>query len=97
MTAEISRIKAEQVAFTDQVDRTMVRSPVDGIVQKLFVNTVGGVIKPGADLIEIVPTDERLSLEIKIPSPIKFPSACFRGFSIFLIDCFEIILLDFPK
>ena len=73
VTAEILRLKAQQVAFSDQVDRTMVKSPVDGIVQKLFVNTVGGVIKPGADLVEIVPTDERLYLEIKIkPSDIAF-------------------------
>lgn len=73
VTAEISRLKTEQVSLTDQVQRTMVTSPVDGIVQKLFVNTVGGVIKPGADLVEIVPTDKRLYLEIKIkPSDIAF-------------------------
>lgn len=73
VTAEISRLKTQQVALSDQVDRTMVKSPVDGIVQTLFVNTVGGVIKPGADLIEIVPTDKRLSLDIKIkPSDIAF-------------------------
>ncbi len=73
VTAEISRLKTEQIALEDQVDRTMVKSPVDGIVQKLFVNTVGGVIQPGADLVEIVPTDKRLSLEIKIkPSDIAF-------------------------
>lgn len=73
VTAEISRLKTDQVALSDQVERTMVKSPVDGIVQKLFVNTVGGVIQPGANLVEIVPTDERLSLEIKIkPSDIAF-------------------------
>ncbi len=73
VTAEISRLKTQQIAFTDQVSRTVVRSPVDGIVQKLFVNTIGGVIKPGADLIEIVPTDKKLFLEIKIkPKDIAF-------------------------
>jgi adhesin transport system membrane fusion protein len=73
VTAEISRLKTQQVALSDQVDRTMVKSPVDGIIQKLYVNTVGGVIKPGADLVEIVPTDKRLYLEIKIkPSDIAF-------------------------
>ena len=73
VTAELSRLKTQQVAFSDQVDRTMVKSPVTGIVQKLFVNTVGGVIKPGADLVEIVPTNEKLFLEIKIkPSDIAF-------------------------
>ena len=73
VTAEISRLETQQVAFSDQVDRTMVKSPVDGIVQKLFVHTVGGVVKPGEDLVEIVPTDKRLYLEIKIkPSDIAF-------------------------
>jgi len=73
VTAEISRLQTQQIAFSDQVSRTMVKSPVDGIVQKLFVHTVGGVIKPGADLVEIVPTNKKLFLEIKIkPSDIAF-------------------------
>ena len=66
VTAEIARLKTQQIAFNDQVKRTKVTSPVDGIIQKLFVNTVGGVIKPGADLVEIVPTNKKLYLEIKI-------------------------------
>ncbi len=73
VTAEMSRLETQQVAFSDQVNRTMVKSPVDGIVQKLFVNTIGGVIKPGADLVEIVPTSKKLYLEVKIkPSDIAF-------------------------
>ncbi|MDQ7042792.1 MAG: HlyD family type I secretion periplasmic adaptor subunit [Sulfurimonas sp.] len=73
ITAELNRLSQQQVAFSDQVDRTMVKSPVDGIVQKLFVNTIGGVVKPGADLVEIVPTGKKLYLEIKIkPKDIAF-------------------------
>ena len=73
VTAEISRLQTQQIAFSDQVSRTMVKSPVDGIIQKLFVHTVGGVVKPGADLVEIVPTNKKLFLEIKIkPSDIAF-------------------------
>lgn len=73
VVAEISRLKTQQIAYSDQVERTMVKSPVDGIVQKLFINTVGGVVKPGADLLEIVPTNKKLFLEIKIkPSDIAF-------------------------
>jgi len=73
VTAEISRLQAQQIAFSDQVSRTMVKSPVDGIVQKLFVHTIGGVVKPGADLVEIVPTNKKLYLEIKIkPNDIAF-------------------------
>ncbi len=73
VSAEMSRLQMQQVAFSDSVDRTMVKSPVEGIVQKLFVHTVGGVIKPGGDLVEIVPTSTKLYLEIKIkPSDIAF-------------------------
>ncbi|WP_345980702.1 HlyD family type I secretion periplasmic adaptor subunit [Sulfurimonas sp. HSL3-2] len=73
VTSDYESLNAEQVALTDQVNRTLVRSPVNGIVQKLFVNTVGGVIKPGEDLVEIVPTSEKLYLEVKIkPTDIAF-------------------------
>ena len=73
ISSEMSRLKAQQIQFKDKVDRTMVKSPVNGIVQKLFVHTVGGVIQPGADLVEIVPTNKQLYLEIKIkPSDIAF-------------------------
>ena len=73
VTAEMAILKAQQIEFTDKVARTMVKSPVNGIVQKLFIHTVGGVVKPGADLVEIVPTNDELYLEIKIkPSDIAF-------------------------
>jgi len=73
VTAELSRLQTQQIEFSDKVSRTMVKSPVDGIIQKLYVNTVGGVIKPGADLVEVVPTNEKLYLEIKIkPKDIAF-------------------------
>ena len=73
VTAEISRLQTQQIAFSDQVSRTVVKSPVNGIIQKLLVNTIGGVVKPGADLVEIVPTSKKLYLEVKIkPSDIAF-------------------------
>lgn len=73
VTAELSRLKTQQMEYADQVERTVVKSPVDGIVQKLYVNTIGGVIKPGADLVEIVPTNKKLYLEVKIkPSDIAY-------------------------
>jgi len=73
VSAELDRLKSQQVALNDQVKRTVVRSPVDGIVQKLYVNTIGGVVKPGADLVEIVPTNKKLFVEIKIkPKDIAF-------------------------
>ncbi len=71
--AELRGLRANSTAFEDQVTRTLVRSPMKGIVQTLFVHTVGGVIKPGADIVEVVPSDQTLLVEVKIkPSDIAF-------------------------
>lgn len=71
--AEMERISLDKNILSDQVNRTYVRSPVDGIVQKLYVKTKGGVVRPGDDIIEIVPTNDKLLLEVKIkPSDIAF-------------------------
>lgn len=57
----------------DRKDRTEIRSPVDGIVKDLKINTVGGVVKPGEDVVEIVPTDDQLLVEARIrPADIAF-------------------------
>jgi len=66
-------LEANSVASEDQVLRTIVKSPSNGIVQKLHINTIGGSIKPAQDLIEIVPTDYKLIVEVKIlPKDIAF-------------------------
>lgn len=71
--SELKELEASSVAFKDQVKRTTVMSPSNGIVQKLHINTIGGSIKPAQDLIEIVPTDYNLIVEVKIlPSDIAF-------------------------
>jgi adhesin transport system membrane fusion protein len=59
----------------DRVNRTEVRSPVEGIVNKLLINTVGGVIRAGEPMIEITPIEESLFVEARIkPSDIAFIS-----------------------
>lgn len=61
------------VALEDQVKRTAVRAPVDGIVSALAVNTIGEVVQPGAKLAEIVPGAETLLIEARIrPEDIAF-------------------------
>ena len=73
VVAEIERLSKTQVAIEDRVERTSVRSPVDGTVKQLLVNTVGGVVQPGMDIMEIVPAEEKLLIEAKIkPSDIAF-------------------------
>ncbi|POP43080.1 HlyD family type I secretion periplasmic adaptor subunit [Superficieibacter electus] len=70
---DLSKIEASGKAIEDRVNRTLVTSPVKGIVQQLLVNTIGGVIQPGNDLVEIVPLDDTLLIETKIrPQDIAF-------------------------
>ena len=57
----------------DRVQRTEVRAPVDGTIKRVLINTIGGVVRGGMDLIEIVPRDDKLLVEAKIrPSDIAF-------------------------
>ena len=73
VSAEISRITEAGGAIEDQVKRTHVRSPVKGIVKQLLITTIGGVIQPGMDIVEIVPLQDKLLIETKIkPSDIAY-------------------------
>jgi adhesin transport system membrane fusion protein len=57
----------------DRVRRTELKSPVHGIINKVNVNTIGGVVQPGVSLIEIVPLDDSLLVEGRIrPQDIAF-------------------------
>ncbi|HFK4063820.1 TPA: HlyD family type I secretion periplasmic adaptor subunit [Kluyvera ascorbata] len=70
---DLSKTEASGKAIEDRVNRTLVTSPVRGIVQQLMVNTIGGVIQPGNDIVEIVPLDDTLLVEAKIrPQDIAF-------------------------
>ncbi|MDD2781803.1 MAG: HlyD family type I secretion periplasmic adaptor subunit [Sulfuricurvum sp.] len=71
--AEMQRLQSGNVAREDRVKRTNVSSPVNGTVKQIFVNTVGGVVKPGMEIIAIVPTQDNLIVEAKIrPGDIAF-------------------------
>ncbi|MFK0090709.1 HlyD family type I secretion periplasmic adaptor subunit [Pseudomonas sp. NPDC090755] len=70
---DLSKAQATGKALDDRVSRTLVTSPVRGIVKQLLVNTIGGVIQPGSDLVEIVPLDDTLLVEARIrPQDIAF-------------------------
>ena len=61
------------VALEDKVNKSQVRSPVRGRIQRLLANTVGGVVQPGKDIVEIVPLDDALVLEARVsPRDIAF-------------------------
>ncbi len=70
---ELSQVAQSEEALKDRLDRTTIRSPVKGIIKKLHVNTIGGVINPGVDVIEIVPLDDTLLVSARVkPSDIGF-------------------------
>ena len=76
VVSQLSQMQESNVALQDRVKRTAVRSPVRGTVKQVLVTTVGGVVQPGMDLVEIVPLDDSLLVEAKIsPRDIGFIAA----------------------
>ncbi|EGU40332.1 HlyD family type I secretion periplasmic adaptor subunit [Vibrio scophthalmi] len=70
---KLSAMTESTVGLEDRVNRTVVVSPVTGTVKTLNINTVGGVIQPGMDIVEIVPSEDTLLVEAKIaPQDIAF-------------------------
>lgn len=71
--AEYSRLSEGNIAAQDRVSRTTVRSPVRGTVNQIKVNTIGGIVQPGQDLIYIVPLDDTLLIEANVrPADVGF-------------------------
>lgn len=66
VTLELSRLQETSEALVDRVKRTMVISPVAGTVKQLLVKTIGGVIQPGMDIVEIVPSEEIMLVEARV-------------------------------
>ncbi len=65
-TAKLNSISETRVALNDKVIQSTLKSPVNGVISRLYVNTIGGVIQPGKDVLEIIPSDEALVLETKV-------------------------------
>lgn len=71
--AKLNSLSEGSVGLKDKLTQSVIRSPMDGLVKRLLVNTVGGVVSPGKDLIEIVPSEDNLVLEARIqPRDIAF-------------------------
>ncbi|TAN54341.1 MAG: HlyD family type I secretion periplasmic adaptor subunit [Betaproteobacteria bacterium] len=77
---DLNQVRAEQegtaatsVALKDRVERAVVRSPVNGTVKSVKVTTIGGVVQPGSELMEIVPLEDNLLIEARVkPRDIAF-------------------------
>ena len=69
----LASLRESLSASTDKVTRTELRSPVRGTVKKIYLNTLGGVAKPGEAVMEIVPLDDTLLVEAKVrPADVAF-------------------------
>lgn len=73
INTEVKKYESKLVSEQDKLSKTVLTSPVDGIIKQINVNTIGGVVKSGMDLIEIVPDSKILLVEAKIdPKDIAF-------------------------
>lgn len=71
--AKLSGLEQGKLALEDRVKLAEVRSPVRGTINTLMANTIGGVVQPGKDILDIVPSDDSLLLEVQInPRDIGF-------------------------
>lgn len=71
--AKLATLREGQLALVDRVRLADVRSPVRGTIKTLMANTVGGVVQPGRDILDIVPLDDTLLLEVRVsPRDIGF-------------------------
>lgn len=71
--SRVNGLREAGTGLSDRVKQTEVRSPVDGTVKQLHYHTIGGVVLPGKEIIEVVPADDSLLLEVRIrPRDIAF-------------------------
>ncbi len=71
--AKLAALSAGSEGLADRVKHAEIRAPMNGTVKQLFANTVGGVVQPGKEIIEIVPSDDALLLEARVqPKDIAF-------------------------
>jgi adhesin transport system membrane fusion protein len=64
--AEILRLKETQKNLEDILERTIIRSPVDGVIKELFVHTIGSSVQASADIMTIVPDNYEMIAEVKV-------------------------------
>jgi len=73
VNSELKKLESKLVAERDKLDKTVIKSSVNGFIKVININTIGGVVKSGMDLIEIVPDSDILLVEAKIdPKDIAF-------------------------
>jgi len=71
--SDINKINSRLISDNDKLEKTIIKSPVNGIIKQININTIGSVVKSGIDILEIVPDSDILYIEAKIdPKDIAF-------------------------
>lgn len=71
--SRLNSLVQSSAGLVDKVKQSAIRSQVRGTVKRLLVNTIGGVVQPGRDVVEVVPMDGKLILEARVaPKDIAF-------------------------
>jgi multidrug efflux pump subunit AcrA (membrane-fusion protein) len=65
-TSELAQTEEQISKVLDRLERMEVVSPIDGVIHDLKFRTIGGVVPPGATLMSVVPTDEKLHAEVRV-------------------------------
>ena len=68
LQGELSQSLELMKKYRDSLDRSIIKAPIDGIIKNLFFVTKGGVISPGAVILDIVPNNQSLIIEAKLSS-----------------------------
>ena len=63
---ELSSLKQNQKIGEDQLERTTLVAPMRGVVNKIAISTIGGVVRPGEEILQIIPLDEELFVDAKV-------------------------------
>lgn len=70
---KIAALSETSTGLADKIKYSEIRAPVRGTIQRIFTNTVGGVVQPGREVVEMVPLDDQLLVEAKVsPRDIAF-------------------------
>lgn len=63
---ELSSVRQNLKISQDQLERTVLMAPMHGVVNKIAISTIGGVVRPGEEILEIIPLDEELFIDAKV-------------------------------
>ncbi|OBU30647.1 HlyD family type I secretion periplasmic adaptor subunit [Photobacterium kishitanii] len=73
LTNQFAQLEDSQEGLADQLKRTEITAPMDGTIKEILVRSLGGVVKPGEPIMELVPNDSKLIIEARIsPQDIAF-------------------------